>query len=235
VDFAHLVGLDDRHEPARPVGPLRTTRLVDVKGRPVVAVLGYQPEFDPERQLWFADVAVDPGTAFWPFIRLAVARLQVNSLPDMDLSAVIHCDFVPLPPQRTATVSRPDEQHVRVVVTGPVGVPGGLGGANFFEMLAASRTVRARLERKVPGVDTDLGWELVTSLDLPVLGLDGTTVSWAGSLQLPAALAPARPGADGTLRVTVEEWERLPADPATPRGPATVQARIVYADHITLP
>jgi hypothetical protein len=235
VDFAHLVGLDDRHEPARPVGPLRTTRLVDVAGRPQVGVLGYQPEYDAERQMWFADVAIDPGSAFWPFIRLAVARLQVNSLPDMDLSAVIHCDFVPLPPQRTATVSRPDEQHARVVVTGPVGVPGGLGGSTFLQMVAASRTMRARVERRVPGVDTDLGWELVSSVDLPVLGLDGTTVSWAGVLELPSALAPARPGDDGALRVTLEEWERLPADPATPRGPVTVQARIVYADHITLP
>ncbi len=51
-----------------------------------------------ERGLWFADVALDPGTAFWPFVRLAVTRLQPSSLPALHLSPVVRCDFVPLPP-----------------------------------------------------------------------------------------------------------------------------------------
>ena len=54
--------------------------LVDREGQPNVWVLAYQPEFSPERGLWFVDVAFDPGTAFWPFVKLAVARYQPDSL-----------------------------------------------------------------------------------------------------------------------------------------------------------
>lgn len=237
VDVAHLIGLDDRSEPGRPVGPMRLTKLVDVAGQPTVAVLGYRPEYDRERRLWFVDVAFDPGTAFWPFVRLAVARLQPSSLPGRDLSAIIHCDFVALPPQRSATVSRPDEHHVRVVVTGPIGIPsmgGGARGLDFAAALAASRTMRVRLERRVPEISTDLGWETIATDDLPILGLDGTIVSWTGELALPVPVAPARPGAPSDLRVTIEEWERVPADPASPEGPLGVEARIVYVDHVEL-
>lgn len=238
ADIAHLVGLDDRRQGGRPVGPATPRTLVDVPGNPAVWVLAYEPEFSLERGMWFVDVALDPGTAFWPFVRLAVARLQPSSLPGLHLSPVVRCDTVPLPPERIATVARPDDRHVRVVVTGPIGVPGGLPTEvprpGFLQLLAASRTMRARLERRLPAVGTDLGWTTVATLDLPVLGIDGTTVSWAGALELPTPLAPRRPGENTTWRVVVEEWERLPADPDPATGAAGVEARIVYADHLPL-
>jgi hypothetical protein len=94
--------------------------------------------------------------------------------------------------------------------------------------------MRARLERRVPQVGTDLGWESVTTLDLPVLGIDGTIVSWSGELELPESLAPETPGGPSDVRVTLEEWERLPADPVSVSGALTLEARVIYADHIEL-
>jgi hypothetical protein len=238
VDLAHLVGLDDRRQSGRPVGPATARTLVDVPGNPAVWVLGYEPEYSSEREMWFVDVALDPGTAFWPFVRLSVARLQPSSLPGLHLSPVVRCDIVPIPPERTATLSRPDDEHVRVVVTGPIGVPGGLGSGStvpdFFRQLLASRTMRARLERRVPGVGTDLGWRTVASLDLPILGIDGTVVSWSGTLDLPSAVPARRPGSNTTWRVVLEEWERLPADPDPATGAPGVEARVVYADQLRL-
>jgi hypothetical protein len=238
-DLLHLTGLDDRIEPGRPVGPPVARTLVDLPGNPAVWVLGYQPEFSSDRGLWFVDVALDPGTAFWPFVRLSVARYQPSSLPGLHLSPVVRCDFAQLPPHRTATISRPDDRQARVVVTGPVGVPGGLTPVgldipSFLLKLASSRTLRARLERRIPEIGTDLGWQAVASTTLPVLGIDGTVVSWAGTLNLPVDLGPSRPGESDDWRVTLEEWERLPADPELDTGALRSEARVVYADHLPL-
>ncbi len=245
VDDLHLLGFDDRHGPARPVGTPAVEKLVDLPGQPTAGLLGYRPEFSAERGLWFVDVALDPGTAFWPFVRLTVARYQPDSLPGLALSPLVKCDFVQVLPQRTASLSRPDAGQARVVITGPVGVPGYFGlpeRATFAEQVGATRRMYARLERRVPSVPTDLGWQTVLSTALPVRGVDGTTVSWEGALDLPTSLDPRRPGADHNWRVVVEEWELLPADPAAGTAPPDIAgtaprrhgARVVYADALPL-
>jgi hypothetical protein len=93
--------------------------------------------------------------------------------------------------------------------------------------------MRARLERRDPSVPTDLGWQTVAQVDLPILGVDGTVVSWLGQLELPTSLVPRRPGENAEWRVVVEEWERFRADPL-PSGAPRLETRIVYADHLPL-
>ncbi|MEZ5289678.1 MAG: hypothetical protein R2745_01205 [Vicinamibacterales bacterium] len=239
-DVLHLSGLDDRREPGRPAAPPVLRPLVDRHGAPNVWVLGYQPEFSEERGLWFVDVAFDPGTAFWPFVRLAVARYQPDSLPGMHLGPITPCDFAQLVPGRTATLSRPDETHVRVAVTGATGYPRDPllfhlvpAPSDFLSHVARSRRMRARLERFDPAVGTDLGWVAVGQWDLPILGIAGTVCSWAGELPLPVAVPPRTPGTNAEWRVTVEEWELLPADYEA-GGTGGWQPRIVYADHLPL-
>jgi hypothetical protein len=241
VDLLHLSGLDDRIEAGRPVRPLSVETLVDLPGQPSANVLGYQPEFSPDRGLWFVDIAVDPGTAFWPFLRLSVARYQPSSLPGLALSPIVKCDFVQLLPPRTVLLSRPDAQHARVVVTGPVGIPRGFQRDSFEQSVTLSRTMIARLEQRVPSVGTDLGWRTVASTVLPVRGVDATMVSWEGALDLPTAIAPERPGSNPNWRVVVEEWEALPADTVVASAPNAVIAeharfgrRVVYADRLSL-
>ena len=241
-DLFHTAGLDDRPEPARPLGKAATETLGDLPGQPTVTLLGYRPEFSPERGQWFVDIALDPGSAFWPFVRLTVARWQPNSLPGRTLSPLVKCDFVQVLPQRTALLSRPDAGNVRVVVTGPVGVPRFARAVDreqdFVGAVQRSRVMQARLEQRDPSVPTDLGWQTVTAAVLPIFGVDGTTVSWGGELPLATALPPRRPGENTDWRVVVEEWEVLPADPAL--GPPTIVrtprfgARVVYADQLPL-
>ena len=48
---------------ARPVATARGVGLADVPETPPVVVLGYQPEFHPARDHWFADIAMDDGPA----------------------------------------------------------------------------------------------------------------------------------------------------------------------------
>lgn len=236
TDLLRASGFDDRPVPGRPVGPPATLPLVDRSGQPAAWVLGYQPEYSAERRLWFVDIAFDPGTAFWPFVQLAVARYQPSSLNGLHLGPVLQCDFAQLPPERTATLSRTDETHVRVVVTGAVGHPlverkERMG--TFVELVAHTRTMRARIERFDASVGTDLGWVTVSQVELPILGIDGTVVSWAGEMDLPMAVPPRTPGTSSTWRVTLEEWEYLPADTGAGSSGGW-QGRVVYADHLPL-
>jgi len=45
-----------------------------------VDVVGYEVQYHAERKLWYADIQMDPGTSYCPFIRLALARYQSNSV-----------------------------------------------------------------------------------------------------------------------------------------------------------
>ena len=56
------------------------------------------------RKLWYCDIQMDSGKAYFPFIRLALARYQPQSLPDAHLSRVVLADFVQLLPDRAASI-----------------------------------------------------------------------------------------------------------------------------------
>jgi hypothetical protein len=245
-NLLRVIGFEDRPGDALPVVTPATLPLGSVPGSPAVTVLGYRPEFNVDRQLWYVDVAIDPGSAFWPFVRLAVARYQPESIDGCHLSAPVRCDFVQLTPERTTSVSRTDLRHARVVVSGPVGVrdrrPGGAFPTDidaFADWVRVHRKMVARLQRTDPAIPTDLGWETVAAIELPVRGFgrNNFEAAWVGELKTPDKLALRTPG-DGTeWRVTVEEWERLPGDPedlADPRSQPVWEQRLIYADEIML-
>ena len=232
VDELDLYAYDGIIEAGRPVAAPARLPLVDLPGNPEVRVLGYQPEYSPQRRLWFVDVAFDPATAFWPFVRLALVRYQPASRGGLHLSPVVVCDFAQLAPERIATLTRPDADHVRVIVTGAVGERSGdLQPGRRGEVV--DRLVLARLEQRDAALDSDLAWVTRAVEVLPVRGRDGQMVSWNGTLALPDSLAPGRPGSLADWRVTVEEWEMLPADGETPEQ-VTREGRLIYADHLPL-
>ena len=180
-------------------------------------VVSYQPEFSDERGLWFVDVALDPGTAFWPFVRFAVARHQPSSVGNLHLSPVLRTDFVQLTPPRTATLSRPEAGQARLVVTGPgrraAQRPVDRGEAGRLHSEGGPDPADAGAAR-APGTrgGTDLGWTTDAALNLPVLGVDGTSCRGPGTLDLPVPVPPRLPGQNPDWRVVLEEWELLPAD-----------------------
>lgn len=263
-DLLHLAGFDDEPEPGRPVTPPRVLPLDTIRGRPLVQAVGYRPQFSQDRGLWYVDVALDAGPTFWAFVRLAVARYQPSSVDGCHLSAPVRCDHLQLPPERTVSVSRTDESHVRVVVSGTVGVrtlPTTIGPvppiAALVQQVAATRTVVARLQRRDPLLPTDLGWETVTTQLLTIRGTGSSIAeaAWVGKLDAGEDVDLRRPldpdtAADdgeeedvvpGDWRVVVEEWERLPGDVLAPReaGPLarnrpTLEQRLVFADEVLL-
>src|SRR5262249_55283222 len=132
---------------------------------------------DPERKLWYCDIEVDPGDAYYPFVRIALARYQAHSVPDAHLSRVVMTDFIQLAPDRTAEVSLSDDRAL-VEVSGfsgrnrvadlsrpsflPSEAPAAIDGVVARDAPLASTTVRVALERRLAGVPGDLGWERVS-------------------------------------------------------------------------
>ncbi|UUT35133.1 hypothetical protein [Microbacterium elymi] len=245
----HGLGLDDEVQPARPITvadgltlPLTADGAKTYRAR----AWGYRPEFNEERGLWYVDVAVSPGASAWPFLRLAVARYQPESLAGLELSAPVRCDYVQMPPERALVVSRTDERCARVVVTGPVPRrTWTFDAADARALLGVERVVVARLQRKDPELAGDLGWITVDVSELPVQAMDAATrtVSWGDELRADQDVVLRTPasGASG-WRVVVEEWERFEGDPLPPvmrtrvaRGrPPTWEQRMVFADEVYL-
>src|SRR5690349_2359105 len=70
-----------------------------------------------ERRLWFCDIELDPGTAYFPFVRLALARTQTVSAEGARLSNAVLADFAAVAPGRWLAVvatEAPRSWHVTV-------------------------------------------------------------------------------------------------------------------------
>jgi hypothetical protein len=97
-------------------GIAQTASLEEVDG--AVAVVGYPVSFDEVRQLWFADIHIAAGNSYCPFVRLALARYQPQSIENVHVSHVVLSDFVKLAPDRTVTIvpttGEPDRFNITV-------------------------------------------------------------------------------------------------------------------------
>ena len=158
---------------------------------PGVSVVGHPVTYSPERDLWYADIDVDPGEAAWPFLRLALTRFQPYAVTGAELSPVTPVDFVHLLNDRTATVRRPDDDMVAVTLAGiadrrlapailppfTITFPEGTGDLE--------RGARAWIERKGP-LATDLDWTRIgAEVELGRVDEDEVAHVWAATLELP--------------------------------------------------
>lgn len=169
---------------------------------------------DHERQLWYCDIEMDPGTAYFPFVRLALSRYQVNSIPGAHLSPIVLADFAQLMPERFASVvinpSNPSKATVSV------------SGVNGTALPARTSTVEVIIEQANQNVAGALAWT-------PVPGIHAITLprvnnnQWVGEMTLPP------PGGLTQYRLVVKEYEvfNLTEEGAPLRHE---ERRLVYAD-----
>jgi hypothetical protein len=189
-----------------------TPLLVDVAGHPV--------GFDEERRLWYCDLEVSMMLTYAPFVRLALARYQPHSIEGVELSRVVLADFAQLTPTRSAvlTIDPGDTRRARLFV-------GGLGPT------APTRSqVDVSVERRIPDIPTDLGWEPAPASVVGVVEdqpppTEPDAVLWSGSIEF------ASPPSPGSYRVVVREYERIEVDAAS--DVQMLGERLVYA--ATLP
>jgi len=81
----------------------------------VVDVAPHDVFFDEERQLWYCDIEVTWGAAYFAFIRLALARYQPVALHAAHLSNVVLADLMPLVPDRWLNVTQTRNPRTRQV------------------------------------------------------------------------------------------------------------------------
>jgi hypothetical protein len=75
--------------------------------------------YDEERRLWYCDIEIAIGAAYYPFIRLALARYQPASSPGAHLSNVVLSDIISVAPDRWVNVTpKQDTRAARVALFG---------------------------------------------------------------------------------------------------------------------
>ncbi len=171
---------------------LGTTARMDVAAHAV--------HFDVARQLWYSDITVDPGPAYFPFIRLALARLQPHAVLGAELSKVVLADFIQCAPDRLVSLTAvPDHPLLlSLSVSGPAPVK---------QKTALIPTVMAvRVEVLHASADAEVwvpvqsGWQ-----GLPRSQVTPAATVWSGVVVLPAARGSYR------MRMVTAELELLPA------------------------
>lgn len=203
-------------------------------------VVGYKPAYDEERQLWYCDIEMDPGESYYPFVRLALVRLQPKSLEndvtgeDVYCSRISQSEFCQLVPDREATVRIEDD---RASVT--VQVVGHTYRTNSAGQLGSE--IEVTVEKKDAGAGSaDLGWTPVITQRIDRINAANM---WGGMIKLPESV-------DGTAyRVVIKEYEQFYSDPGEPKERETslgdkdknsgdvkleYDRRIVYADVLPL-
>lgn len=234
--------------------PLRkkvgTGLSLDELSGPTVTAVGHAVAYDPSRKLWFCDIDVDVSTpSYYPFIRLAIARFQPNSLAGAHLSRVVLSDFVQLTATRTATLTFSAPTQLSVTVTGLSGLNNVTQlldqndkvtpATNPTANLDASRTVLVTLQQPVnPGkLDDELGWTAVGKQTLltPKATPNNGQLDWTGTITLPSV--PKRKGGLSNFRVLIQELERFRSDTDVSEfihrhggQQIPMRSRLVYAD-----
>jgi hypothetical protein len=203
-------------EPGNPAGWTR------------VDVVGYEVEYDAQRKLWYADIQIDPGLSYCPFVRLALARYQANSVPDAELSRVVLCDFGQLLPNRTTNVAvSGDGKVVQVNIEGCEPEQSWVFvksdkrfGRNF---------VRVDVEIRDPSnPDPDIGWLPAGTAKIDGGRSGAQPALWSGTITMP------EPAGSGKYRIVVQEAECYYDDNSQETDPTKVATRLVYADTIDL-
>jgi len=144
-------------------------------GRSMV-VAAHRVHYDFDRRLWYADLEIDSGASYNPFVRLALVRVQPYSVGGCALSEVVHTQYAQLMPtreiqlrlSRTAAslqVYGPAPKFgpasARGELTGRLGAPTALADA-FGPLLGYGRgynRIEMVVQEQSSNLDTDLDWE----------------------------------------------------------------------------
>lgn len=171
-----------------------------------VQVAAYKVFFDKEKQLHYADIRVDAGNAYFPFVRLMLARYQAHSLrengTDVCLSQSVQADWIQQIPARIVSYE-PMGSSFRIMLEGPAAFKsGGRVRINItVEKALVPKTGDAYIGVDVPGEQS-----VILSRDFT---LDANRVS-GGKINFNETF---RVAGNPPYRVVVREYELHPKDP----------------------
>ena len=188
----------DFQNPAKVGHQLLLAELPNVR----VDAVGYEPGYDTGRNLWYCDVKIDPHVAYFPFVRMALARYQPISVPGAHLSRVVLADFAQLVPHRTVTYDTGQiaaNATLQVTVSGP---------SYFYPQLETRGTtlmVAGLQQRQFAGMEDELGWTTIAGQFLTPTSPGTEETTWQGTLSVPQPQPHP-------LRVIILELEGYVAD-----------------------
>ncbi|MEH7278436.1 hypothetical protein ABWK26_23705 [Bacillus toyonensis] len=205
--------------------------LFELPNQPV-KVLCFEVDWDCERKMWYCDLELDTGNAYYPFIRLALVRFQPNSLikpNDLRISPVVLADIVQTAPDRSFTVTR-DPNQPRVYNFSVSGVTYSAKKLNLQNDTVTPSTslINIQVQRQLSQFeDETIGWEDVPNLDEIVLhpgspDANGVVI-WEGQVTIPEE------NQGYPLRLVAKEIEIFYG-----AQPTEINQRIVYMDIIPL-
>lgn len=209
-----------------------TVPLIEVTGAKV-HVVGHRVQWDDARQLWFADLDLDIGASYLPFVRLALARYQPHSLAGTKISRTVLAEFAQLLPRRRAVVTATGSDAFQVTLHGPVPAYGPMRLQNDSayenisfvprpgeEIESGRNRVELVLQQRDAALDSDLAWS-----DVAVLGSGPALPPGMKADRMPGRLdvthTPLVTGAAeraGRTAVASQVRARAGATPVTRRG-----------------
>ncbi len=208
--FSSTTAINEQPTPAYfplAVSSSSTGSLSVAEATEKVDVAGHKVGFDAVRGLWYADIKLAGPrglelTTYTPFIRLALARYQPNSIADAHLSKVHVVDYAQLAPNRSVTLTGRTTRSIQCTVTGRAPVASAASGA-------PSR-MRVIIEQRHSRIADDaLAWSPATgpsgfsnTLELTPTVAGSDLVTWKGTVLFPT-------GNTAPLRLTFEEFERI--------------------------
>ena len=196
-------GFDPLWDTAPPANKVQATHFptrVHVESAPLIErpggapalVVGHRVRWDTERKLWRADIEIEPGTTYMPFVRLALVRLQPHALPGSKVSKVVATEFSQLLPRRRAQFTRRGGTvsvalHGPAPESGPVKFPVDSEYRDISYVQGPHETGRNRVElvlqTRDAALDSDLAWR-----DGPVLASGEVGTSSGGTTPLPGGI-----------------------------------------------
>jgi len=159
-----------------------TAEAVRLRERPddsYVQVVGHRVHWDDKRGLWYADIVLNPGASYMPFVRLALVRYQPNALPSAKISKVVLSEFAQVLPRRRAALTREGAAvsvslHGTTPAHGPMKFPVDSEYTDISFIYGPHETGRNRVElvlqTRDPNIDSDLAWRDHKVLGSKVVG-----------------------------------------------------------------
>jgi|GEM_PF-6142128 len=212
---------------------------------PRVGLALYLPQYHEAEQRWYADVLIAPDdAAYFPFVRLCLARYQPNAIAGCELSEIVNSEFIQLLPERVASiqVSKVDRKikRLQVSIAGP-------GSLRLSEAPSGEPGCTNNVNRMVMRVDRAHGNPRQGAAWVPVLDKTEREVIELpyndGRWTLPRNQHLLYELEDDALysvyleeRQIVRVDDNEPSDSTYPRQPGVrCSERLVYVDRLIMP
>lgn len=193
-----------------------------------VSLATYDIELDAKNDALVCDIEINPGRAYFPCVRLGLARYQDNSLDGAYLSPIVLADFVQLTPGRTVSITPVGAGRHRVAVTGVsyLDVEFGLTTSVIEVFVERQRGVSPKQQPI---------WEIASTRATTLVPkrVGSETMLWTGEVTEPRT---------GNWRLVLAEYEYYAVDQASRVRPGEefvidgrkVARRIIFSDSIEI-